>query len=106
LKDVGIELDVRSYEFATLYSDVLKGQFQLYTLQWTAGSLADPDMLRRVFHSRQVPPAGFNREGFSNPRVDALLDEASATVDQTRRIALYRAVQNILATDVPYISLW
>ena len=34
LKQVGIELDVRSYEFATLYADVLKGNFQLFTLQW------------------------------------------------------------------------
>ena len=41
LRQVGIELDVRSYEFATLYADVLKGNFQLFTLQWV-GVLAIP----------------------------------------------------------------
>ena len=56
LRDVGIELDVRTYEFATLYADVLKGNFQMYTLQWIGGAVADPDILRRVFHSTQMPP--------------------------------------------------
>ncbi|HEX4348328.1 MAG TPA: ABC transporter substrate-binding protein, partial [Vicinamibacterales bacterium] len=58
---VGVELDVRTYEFATLFNDVREGNFQLYTLQWTAGSMADPDILRRVCHSKQAPPIGFNR---------------------------------------------
>src|SRR4029077_5066951 len=31
LQEVGVALDVRMYEFATLYADVLKGNFQLYT---------------------------------------------------------------------------
>ena len=61
LRAVGIALDVRTYEFATLYADVLKGNFQLFTLQWVGGAVADPDILRRVFHSSQMPPAGFNR---------------------------------------------
>ena len=106
LRDVGIELDVRTYEFATLYADVLSGNFQLFTLQWTAGALADPDILRRVFYSQQVPPAGFNRGRYSNPQVDALLDEADGTEDAPRRLALYAEVQRILARDVPYVSLW
>lgn len=103
---IGVDLDVRTYEFATLFSDVLNGNFQLYTLQWTAGSLADPDILRRVFHSKQVPPVGFNRGRYSNPRVDALLDEAAASTDDTRRLELFQEVQRLIAADVPYISLW
>jgi peptide/nickel transport system substrate-binding protein len=106
LRDVGIDLDVRTYEFATLFSDVLNGNFQLYTLQWTAGSLADPDILRRVFHSKQVPPVGFNRGHYSNARVDALLDEAAASGDETRRLELFQQVQRLIAADLPYISLW
>ncbi len=106
LRDIGIALDVRTYEFATLYADVLAGNFQLYTLQWTAASLADPDILRRVFHSTQVPPAGFNRGRYSNPRVDGLLDAAGSELDEARRLALYHEVQQVIAADVPYISLW
>jgi peptide/nickel transport system substrate-binding protein len=106
LRVVGIELDVRIYEFATLFSDVIKGNFQMYVLQWTSGSLADPDILRRVFHSKQVPPEGFNRGHFSDPRVDALLDEAASSPDEVHRLELFQQVQRLLAVELPYISLW
>jgi peptide/nickel transport system substrate-binding protein len=106
LRDVGVGLDVRTYEFATLYTDVLAGNFQLYFLQWTGGSLADPDILRRVFHSNQAPPAGFNRGHYSNPEVDRLLDEATISTDERRRLELYQETQRIVARDLPYISLW
>ena len=106
LRDIGITLDVRIFEFATMYADVLKGNFQLFTLQWVGGALADPDILRRVFHSTQTPPAGFNRGYFSDPRVDELLDEAAITTDDARRRAMYGEVQKAVAEAVPYISLW
>jgi peptide/nickel transport system substrate-binding protein len=103
---VGIDVDVRMYEFATLYADVLSGNFQMFTLQWTAGALADPDILRRVFHSKQVPPVGFNRGRYANPQVDALLDQADAATDEAVRRDLYAKVQHIVAREVPYVSLW
>ena len=58
LARVGIHVDVKSNELQTLFADVLRGNFQLYTLQWVG--VTDPDMLRRVYHSKQVPPAGLN----------------------------------------------
>jgi peptide/nickel transport system substrate-binding protein len=106
LQRVGVAVDIRSYEFATLYADVIVGNFQAFTLQWAQGALADPDILRRVFHSSQTPPVGFNRGYYSNAKVDALLDEASAASDNDRRRELFVAVQRIVAEEVPYISLW
>jgi peptide/nickel transport system substrate-binding protein len=106
LRQVGIDLDVRSYEFATLYADVLKGNFQLFTLQWVGGAVADPDILRRVFHSQQVPPAGFNRGFYHNPEVDRLLDLAARAGDEPTRRRLYGDVQRLVAEDSPYVSIW
>jgi peptide/nickel transport system substrate-binding protein len=104
LRAVGIDLDVLSYEFATLYADVLKGNFQLYTLQWTG--VSDPDMLRRAFHSAQIPPVGFNRGYYSNPDVDRLIDAATVSTHEDERRRLYGAAQRLIAEDAPYISLW
>lgn len=106
LRDVGIDVDVRPYEFATLYADILKGTFQMYTLQWVGDALADPDMLRRVFHSQQTPPAGFNRGHFNDPEVDRVIDEASKATDYDTRRQLYGRVQQLIASAAPYISLW
>ena len=106
LRQVGIDVDVRSYEFATLYADVLKGNFQMYTLQWVGGAVADPDILRRAFHSQQVPPIGFNRGYYSNPEVDRALARAQLSSDEAERKRLYGFAQKLIAEDVPYVSLW
>ena len=104
LARIGVAVDVRTHEFATLYADVLKGRFQLFTLQWVG--VSDPDMLRRVFHSSQMPPAGFNRGFFSDPEVDALIERATTTADATLRRAQYIDVQHRLFAAAPYVSLW
>ena len=104
LRLVGIELDVRSYEFATFYADVLSGNMQMYTLQWVG--VTDPDMLRRLFHSEQVPPVGFNRIYYRNPDVDRLIDLATSALTDADRQRYYSDVQKAVAEDAPYISLW
>lgn len=104
LAEVGIALDVRSYEFVTLMSDVVRGSVQLYTLQYVG--VTDPDMLRRAFHSSQVPPSGFNRGHYANPQVDALIAQASESLDEAERGRLYAEIQRLVAADAPYISLW
>ncbi len=101
---VGVELTIHSTEFATLYADVLRGNFQMYSLQWVG--VTDPDMLRRVLHSEQMPPNGFNRGFYHNPAVDPLIDRATRSTDIDERRQLYGEVQAIAARDVPYLSLW
>ena len=104
LARVGIALEIRSSEFPTLFADVVRGNFQLYTLQFVG--VTDPDMLRRVFHSRQAPPAGLNRVFYADPDVDRLIDAAARVVNDDERRALYVEAQRFIAEDVPYISLW
>jgi peptide/nickel transport system substrate-binding protein len=106
LRRVGIELDVRAYEFATVFADILKGNFQIMSLQWVGGAVIDPDILRRVFHSTQVPPVGFNRGYYMNPEVDRLIDRASAAIDERERKEFYGAAQRIIAEDAVYIPIW
>ena len=105
LRDVGIALDIRSFEFATFFSDVQHGAFQMYGLRWIGGN-EDPDIFEYAFHSSKFPPNGANRDYYSNPKVDALIDKARQEIDPKVRKALYDEVQSILAQDLPYINLW
>jgi peptide/nickel transport system substrate-binding protein len=105
LRDVGIVLDIRTYEFATFFSDVTHGEFQLYSLRWIGGN-EDPDIFEYVFHSDKFAPNGANRSYYSNPRIDALIDQARSELDQNTRKQLYAEIQRILADDLPYINLW
>jgi peptide/nickel transport system substrate-binding protein len=104
-REVGIQMDIRSNEFATFYSDVVKGNFQMYSLRWIGGN-NDPDILNFVFHSTMFPPNGANRGRYANPEVDRLIDLARRDVDTEKRKAAYQAIQRIVAEDLPYVSLF
>ncbi len=105
LREVGIALDIRSFEFATFFSDVQHGAFQLYGLRWIGGN-EDPDIFEYAFHSSKFPPNGANRDYYANPKVDALIDKARQEIDPKIRKTLYAQVQTILAEDLPYINLF
>jgi peptide/nickel transport system substrate-binding protein len=105
LRDVGIALDIRTFEFATFFADVTSGAFQIYSLRWIGGN-EDPDIFEYSFSSKRFPPKGANRGFYSNARVDNLIDQARRETDQSIRKGLYAQVQEILAQDVPYIDLW
>jgi peptide/nickel transport system substrate-binding protein len=102
---VGIALDIRSYEAATFLSDVRNGAFQMYSLRWIGGN-EQPDIFSYVFSSASFSPKGANRSHYSNPRLDALLDDAAVTSDAGRRKSDYQESQQILARDLPAINLW
>jgi peptide/nickel transport system substrate-binding protein len=105
LRQVGIALDVRSFEFASFYADVTRGAFQMYTLRWQGGN-EDPDIFRYAYHSNSVPPHGANRGRYLNPSLDRLLDDAATSSDQNARRLEYEQAQQIIARDLPAINLW
>ncbi len=105
LRGVGIALDIRMFEFATFFSDVTSGAYQMCSLRWI-GSNEDPDIFEYAFHSDKFPPHGANRSFYVNPRLDALINQGRSETGLSRRKAIYDEVQNILATDLPYINLW
>ena len=104
LARVGVAVQIRSQEFATLQRDMVAGNFQMYTAQFVG--VTDPDMLRLLYHSSQVPRAGINRVHYRNPEVDSLIERASAALEDRDRRELYGQIQQAVARDVPYIPLW
>jgi peptide/nickel transport system substrate-binding protein len=104
-KRVGVDLELRPLEFATFYADVSRGSFQIYSLRWVGGN-NDPDLFESVFSSKKMPPAGSNRGHYKNAELDSLLDQSRIEMDQVKRKKILARVQEIVATDEPYINLW
>jgi peptide/nickel transport system substrate-binding protein len=102
---IGIALDLRSFEFATFYSDVTRGAFQLYSLRWVGGN-EQPDIFGYAFLSSNFSPKGANRAHYSNARLDLLLNDANANADTAARRKDYVEAQQILANDLPALNLW
>jgi peptide/nickel transport system substrate-binding protein len=108
LAEVGIAVEVRSFEFATFFADIKKGQFQLASMQ--TAEIGNPDYYFTYFHSSRIPSEADkdanNRWRYRNARVDELCQAGRDELDATRRRALYAEVQRLVAEDVPIAPLW
>jgi peptide/nickel transport system substrate-binding protein len=108
LAEVGLEVDVRPFEFATFFADVKKGTYQLASMQ--TSNITEPDFYYNYFHSSRIPsakdPDGGNRWRYKNPEVDRLTEEGRHELDLARRRVLYAEVQRLVARDVPVVPLW
>jgi peptide/nickel transport system substrate-binding protein len=104
LKKVGINVQIQSNEFGTFYEDIQNGRFQLFSLRRTG--VSDPDFYYVIFHSDSLPPEGQNRGYYINPQVDQLIVQGRSTFDKEKRKAAYQQIQQIVAQDLPYVSLY
>jgi peptide/nickel transport system substrate-binding protein len=102
---VGIDLEILPLELATLFSDITRGSFQIYSLRWV-GANNDPDIFEYVFSSKKIPPAGANRGRYRNAQLDALVDQGRVESDIAKRKAIFSQVQKLIAEDEPYLPLW
>jgi len=104
LAAVGIAVDVRSYEWGTLFADIRAGRFDVAALAWVG--IGDPDLYYLAFHSTMTPPRGYNRGHYASPIMDRLTTLGRRTLDRTQRQALYARVERRAAHDLPVIPLW
>ncbi|KKB13314.1 peptide ABC transporter substrate-binding protein [Devosia geojensis] len=81
--------------FSTNY--VQQGQHQIALLGWL--NIVDPD---RLMFAQLTTDGSTNWGGYSNPQVDALLQEARSTLDQPARAEAYQQAATILAEELPY----
>ncbi len=104
LKDIFIDMDIRSYDWGTFYGDIKAGKFQLYSLTWVG--IKTPDVFRNVFHSASLPPEGANRGRLNNKKIDQLIEQAEQELDLTKQAGLYQLLQQEIHQTLPYVSLW
>lgn len=104
LRRVGIEVRIRSNEWATFYDDMQRGNFDIAAMPWIG--IRDPHQYYMVFDSNMTPPHGLNRGYYSNPEMDRLVEAGDATIDEIARKQIYAQVQKLAADDLPYVSLW
>lgn len=105
LAKVGIKVELKPLEFGVFFDDIKKGNFQLFSLEWSGVTSAE-EQFYYVFHSSSLPPDGANRGYYKNTAIDALVTAGRAETNLDKRRGIYSEVQRILAEELPYISLW
>jgi peptide/nickel transport system substrate-binding protein len=107
-KEIGVEAKVQVLEWAAVFTQFRGNPLNhhMFTLGWVTSN-ADADYsLYALFHSKQVPPAGWNTSRYSNARVDALVEQARRSLNQSEREKLYFEVQDILAKEMVWIPVY
>ncbi|MFA6967574.1 ABC transporter substrate-binding protein [Bosea sp. (in: a-proteobacteria)] len=99
--EAGIDIQIRSTEFASQLRDQQQGKFQMSRIGWSGR--IDPDGNIHQF----VTSKGNQNDGkYSNAEVDKLLDEARTVYDVAERKKRYDAAQKFLQDELPIVYLY
>lgn len=107
--EIGVRMNIENMPAAVMWGDFWgQSQFDSAMVGITYLIAADPDVTNR-FHSRAIVAQGGNGSNtgqYSNPAVDALLEEGARTFDPAERMAIYREVQEIIRSELPFLPLF
>lgn len=101
LKAIGIETELEGMEWAQYLDKLDAKDYEMGRLGWIADYPIMDNFLYPLFKS----DSGDNYTGYSNPDIDAKLEEARRTTDDAARIELYREIERTLGEDTPLIPL-
>lgn len=97
-----VDVEIQQVEWATFLQDLHRNRLQAFSLAWQA-DYPDPhtfvDVLFRTGSS-------INNTNYSNPDVDALLEQANVEADPVRRIKLYQEAEEMIVEDAAWLPLW
>lgn len=101
LSKVGIKANLKTPEWSIFNTDYKNGKYQFYLTG--RGSLTDADTLFQQYFR-----TGATRRtlGYSNPKLDELLDQEQLTFDVKKREKLLWEAHKIILEDAPAIPLW
>lgn len=108
-RHVGVDVSIKNFSSSQLYATLgaggieQSGKFDVAFENWANGSDPDDSILVRC---DMAPSAGWNIYHFCNRELDAAEDRAMSSYDRATRKAMYGRVQEIIASDLPFIVLW
>jgi peptide/nickel transport system substrate-binding protein len=103
LKEVGIDMRIRSIEWASFITRFIKtGDFDAVLMGWQLG--LEPDQYA-IWHSSQQKPGQFNFIGYHNAEVDKLLEQGRSEFDPEKRMHIYHQFAAALYQDSPIVYL-
>ena len=101
-RNLDVEVTVRQIPTTQYYERLDDEVDNLYEQGWIADYPDPENILDVLFHTGAANNVG----SYSNPAVDAILESARTEQDVTRRLALYRQVNEMLLEDAAAIPLW
>lgn len=104
LNDVGINVNIVSYEWSSFRRSLAEGAHDSVLIGWSADH-ADPDNFFRPLLTCAAKASGNNRALWCNEEFDRLVVNAIRNTEQQERIQFYHQAQEMLAQEVPLVPL-
>ena len=101
--EVGITLEIVEHEDRAAYSEMVREKRINDAAGFDSSPRSTYRVLREKLHSGLKGPWW---EGYDNEEVNALIEEAQATVSDTERQEIYRRIYTIVRDDAPWIFLY
>lgn len=102
LKDIGVQMDIQDFEFGTLLQKAEAGEHQMEMMGYT---YPNPDIAYLWFDSANIG-TGLNLSHDNDPKLDALIEQTRATLDQTARAQVYQDLQKYIVDQAIWVPLW
>lgn len=101
---IGIHVTIVNGDYATVASDWSKEEYDVLFYPGLNTDVPVDDELAAAFLQQSAgEDAGFTH--YSNPEVNALINEAASTLNESTRTALFRKIQQLDTTDPPWVFL-
>jgi peptide/nickel transport system substrate-binding protein len=104
LREIGIDVSVRVWEYGVVLPLLLAGERQAYVSDWGDSTFTPPGHIEAKWHTYTEGVAYWGRGNFSaysNPTVDELIQAGETEADLEARQALYYEAQEILYEEAP-----
>jgi oligopeptide transport system substrate-binding protein len=101
-ENLGVDVQIEQTEAATFFDDLDSGRLQMYVTGWIMDYPDPEDILDIHFYSQ----SRLNNTRYSNPDVDALLEQARTEQDVDRRLSLYQQAEQIVIQEAVWVPLY
>lgn len=98
---IGVRLELSFSTWSAFLQAVNEGRVQMYSMAWV-GDYPDAENFLQLFYSKNMSP-GPNHSCYENPAYDAEFEAAMASVTPAERNDHWRACQEMLREDCPWL---
>ncbi len=104
---IGIKVNVQAFTKSVFFKSRNQYKFSTYLAGWGAGTgeMSSPLVALVATRNKEKGMGGTNRGRYSNPKLDALLEQATSTVDDAKREALLQQASKMAMEDYAIIPL-
>jgi peptide/nickel transport system substrate-binding protein len=104
LKKVGIDLTITGKEWSVYLQAMDNKDFETtYGAFTMSATMSDP---KQQWHTSAAVTGGSNSTSFGNAKTDKLIDDIRSELDEPKRIAMYKELQQIIHDEIPCVFMF